>query len=205
MTGSRPGGPPKRRDSSVRPRQVIVLTEGERTEPSYVTDWARQVRGAVIVSVYEKHGTPMTLVKYAVEIRRAETLNQKRGRGRAYDEIWCVFDRDEHPQFNDALGQARQAGISLAVSNPCVELWFLLHFEEQSAEIHRHDAQNRAYALLGCQKSLSAEALKTLRAQFEDAANRAKALDRWHEQGGSPPASNPSSGMWRLIEAITEC
>lgn len=51
------------------------------------------------------------------------------------DVIWCVFDRDENSDA--ALQKAKQVamkeGYRLAYSNPSFELWFLLHFVNQSA------------------------------------------------------------------------
>lgn len=38
-----------------------------------------------------------------------------------------------HPGLTDAIEQARQNGIWLAISNPCFELWLVLHFQDQSA------------------------------------------------------------------------
>jgi hypothetical protein len=44
-----------------------------------------------------------------------------------------MFDRDEHPNFARAIDLADRHGIKLAMSNPCLELWFILHFEDQTA------------------------------------------------------------------------
>ena len=48
----------------------------------------------------------------------------------AFDEVWCVHDVDDHPRLDEARIMARDNDISLAVSNPCFELWLLLHFRE---------------------------------------------------------------------------
>src|SRR5690606_28879816 len=36
-----------------------------------------------------------------------------------------VLSEDEHPYLNQALDEARTAGIEVALSNPCFELWLL--------------------------------------------------------------------------------
>lgn len=55
------------------------------------------------------------------------------------DEFWVMLDTDHHMENNHiggtltALRQARQLGFDLAVSNPCFELWLLLHHIELPA------------------------------------------------------------------------
>ena len=88
------------------------------------------------------------------------------------------------------------------MSNPCLELWFILHFEDQTAYLERQAAQHRAGELLGCSKVLNDAALSTLAEGYDQARERAVRLDKKHAGDGSPPGSNPSTGMWRLIELI---
>jgi hypothetical protein len=197
------GGRPVRR-SSQRPRrrQILVFVEGAQTEERYVVDWARRYRGDVIVVVDRFRGVPASLVEHAADRQRQERRDEKRGRGRNYDEIWCVFDIDEHPDMDRAFDLARRHEIHLAVSNPCLELWFILHFEDQWAWIHRHRAQERSQELLGCGKLLSDDAVAALFERHDAAAERARQLERRHIEAKSVPSENPSSGVWRLIESI---
>jgi RloB-like protein len=144
---------------------------------------------------------PKTLVARGVEMktdaeraaRAAKDENQR------YDEVWCVFDIDDHPHIDDAKQQARDNGIKLAVSNPCFELWVLLHFQDQRAHISR--AQLRAACrrhLPGYQKELPTETLNPL---YDQAATRARDLDTWQQEQGRQDA-NPSTGVYKLTEAI---
>src|SRR5690606_41139889 len=59
----------------------------------------------------------------------------------SFDEVWCVFDVDEHPRVNDACQMARDNNIQVAVSNPCFELWLLFHFRDSPGAQSRHDVQ----------------------------------------------------------------
>lgn len=145
---------------------------------------------------------PLQLVQHAIETQRADTRDARRGKGRAYDEIWCVFDVDEHVNLATARDLARRHDIRLALSNPCIELWFLLHFENQTAHLERDVAQARSKNLLGCGKTLSEAALEALDERVGDACDRAQNLDRKHEGDGSPPGSNPSSRVWKLVGSI---
>lgn len=153
-------------------------------------------RERVIVTVDEFHGAPLQLVETAAAQRSADLRAAKRGKGDAYDQYWCVFDVDEHPYVDQALQLAASSQISIAVTNPCIELWFLLHFRDQTADLHRHNAQEISSGLLGCAKVPTAAALIQLVGRYEDARRRAQALDRKHELDGSPSGSNPSSSLW---------
>lgn len=198
-------GPPRRRVSTAAlRRELLLFVEGLRTEEIYLVDWHRRYRDRVRVTIDPYRAGPFQLVERAVAAQRAEAYDARRGRGRAYDQIWCVFDRDEHPNFESAVDLAARHGIRVAVSNPCIELWFLLHFEDQTAFIDRHEAQARAETILCCSKVLSPAALESLADGYDEARQRAMRLDEKHHGDGSPPGSNPSSGLWRVIDQVRD-
>lgn len=199
------GGEPRRKISdTAKRRSILVFTEGKKTEPIYFTHWSRAYREKTIVTIDDFHGAPLSLVQEAAARRTADLKAARRGRGDAYTEYWCVFDIDEHPNVAQALGLAVSSGVSVCVTNPCVELWFLLHFQDQNAAIDRHAAQRKASGYLNCGKTPTSAALAALTSQYQDARHRARDLDRKHELDGSPPRSNPSSEAWRLIETICQ-
>ncbi len=183
-------------------RELLVFTEGQVTEETYLTYWHRRFRGQVNVEIHEFHGTPLALVTRAVSAKADNERAERKGRGRAHDEVWCVFDVDEHPSLREAIELADAADIKLAISNPCVELWFLLHFANQTAYIERHAAQTQAKSHLNCGKELDKSALGLLATNFPTARSRAIALDAKHEGDGTQAPGNPSSGVWGIVEAI---
>lgn len=202
---SRRGGEPKRKVSdTAKRRSILVFTEGKKTEPIYLTHWYRAYRERVIVTIDDFHGAPLSLVQKAAARRAVDIKAARRRHGDAYSEYWCVFDIDEHPNVAQALELAVSSGVNVSVSNPCIELWFLLHFQDQTAAIHRHDAQRKASEYLSCGKTPTSAALAALGSHYEDACGRAQTLDRKHDLDGSPPRSNPSSEAWRLIERICQ-
>lgn len=202
MTPRRPGGQPTRARSRLVRRELLVFTEGEKTEEGYLVHWWRAHRDQVTVTIDDFHGGPLPLVDRAVAAKRSEASEERRGRGRSHDEVWCVFDRDEHPSVPQALVKAAANGIGVALSNPCIELWFVLHFADQAAHLERDEAQSRSKELLGCEKTLTSRALAELDARFEDARARAVKLDEKHTGDGSPRQSNPSSNVWELVDRI---
>jgi RloB-like protein len=203
LSRGRASGPPQRRPSKAAVLlDLLVFVEGLRTEDSYLTYWRRRYRDRVLVEIDPFRGGPLQLVEQAVEAKRIEAREAKRGRGRPHNQVWCVFDRDEHPNFAKAIDLANRNDIKLAISNPCMELWFILHFEDWPAYLERQVAQHRAAELLGCSKVLTDAALNALAERYDQARKRAMKLDEKHAGDGSPPGSNPSSGMWRLIDLI---
>jgi len=68
---------------------------------------------------------PITVVQEAVRLKREAEKAAKKQSGSFlnYDEIWCVFDIDDHQKIPQALDQAKANGISVARSNSCFELF----------------------------------------------------------------------------------
>jgi hypothetical protein len=203
LSHDRASGPPQRRPSkaALLP-ELLVFVEGLRTEEIYLTYWRRRYRDRVRVEIDDYRGGPLQLVERAVDAQRIEARDERKGRGRAHDQIWCMFDRDEHPNFAQAIDLAERHGINLAISNPCLELWFILHFEDQTSYLERYAAQRRAEQLLGSAKVLAESALTALADGYDEARRRAIKLDEKHAGDGSPPRSNPSSEVWRLVDLL---
>ena len=63
----------------------------------------------------EAGGVPKTLVEKAVRLMKDAA--QSPDPNDHFDQVWCVFDIDEHPKIADAKQQAANHGISLAISN----------------------------------------------------------------------------------------
>ena len=179
-----------------------ILTEGESTEPIYLRKWERRNRLRVRLDISDRGMAPTTLVARAREYARR---TRRRRHDSEYDEIWCVFDVDEHPNLQQAIEEARQSDINVAVSNPCIELWFVLHTADQTAWISRQDVQRRSNELdLTSGKRIPDEAWATLLDRVETAKQRAQSLDARHEGNGSPPRANPSTDVWRLVDRLRQ-
>ena len=99
-------GRPQRSTGKRDPRRVIrVLTEGKVTEPSYLAEWERRNRH-VRLDTKEYGMAPLSLVQQAREYQKANARLQRRGQEVDFDEIWCVFDVDQHPNLTQAINEA---------------------------------------------------------------------------------------------------
>jgi len=195
----RPSRPVEKRDHR---RIIRVLTEGAVTEPGYLAQWARRNR-SVHIDVADSGMVPLSLVRRARDYQQANRRPRRKGRGVEFDEIWCVFDVDQHANLTQAINEAQQSGISVALSNPCFELWIILHYEDQTAHIDRHNAQRRARDLGALDaKRLDPRNIEALLGGYEAAKLRAQQLRQRHMGNGSNPTENPSSTVWELVDRL---
>jgi hypothetical protein len=189
-----------------RPRKtLVVFCEGARTEPQYLLALRQQPfvkeAAAVDLRVEAGHGgaVPRTLVSLAIAAR-----DKALAQDAEIDEFWCVFDVEwprNHPGLAEAIARASANGIKLAVSNPCFELWLILHFRDHASWLDNAEAVSLRRDLDGSPgKSLDPA---TYMRCVEDAAHRAAVLATRHARDGTPfPHDNPSSGMHALIAAV---
>ena len=141
---------------------------------------------------------PRFLVKEAKELRRIESRN-----GDGYDEVYCVFDRDEHAHFQTASYEAQVVGLRLARSWPCFEFWFVLHFTYHRRPYAR--SGNRT-AAQNCERELKRhmpDYRKGKAGVFEELRDRIETATRNAEQGRSDASAtgqdNPSTEIHLLV------
>jgi len=183
-------------------RRLLVVCEGERTEPDYLRGFERHVRNATIELEVLGEGLDPKRIVEAAKSRNDNASGEARrlrdGNAR-FDEVWCVFDRDEHPSFDAARVMARDNKFELAISNPSVELWLLLHFRDSPGMQHRDAIRQMLKRLLPHYDK---------RVDFEefvggvaDATARAQRLDEAATAAGEAHR-NPSTGFYRLTDSI---
>ena len=125
--------------------RILIVCEGSKTEPQYF-DEIRQfyrLNTANIHVLPSEYGTaPQQIVDFATD----KCLETKQ-----WEKVYCVFDRDDHLDFNNALQSARARDKKFKnelkkpirffaiKSIPCFELWLLLHFDCLTRETHRDE------------------------------------------------------------------
>ena len=90
----------KRFQRNLTPKKVILIVcEGEKTEKNYFNRLKNflNMSNVNVSIVPSPHSLPPLVVKYA---------KQKTNEMNEYDEIYCVFDRDTHTDFDDVLQKA---------------------------------------------------------------------------------------------------
>ncbi|WP_406838514.1 RloB family protein [Streptomyces sp. AHU1] len=172
---------------------ILVVCGARNTEPDYVKGLLRAVDNrAVDVRVKICPQDPVSVVRHAVGERT-------RARGH-YSHTWCVLDVDDFTHLGEALRLARAEDIEIALSNPCFELWLLLHFRDHRASV---DGFRQALRHLlphhpGYSKTSDRFDFSHYRETWPEAVDRARALAK----AGDEHKENPSTGMWRLVRQI---
>ncbi|MCB9760075.1 MAG: RloB domain-containing protein [Alphaproteobacteria bacterium] len=206
---ARRSAPSLRRRGPSRPpkTQIWVFCEGEKTEPDYLIWFARQHRHESIeIRPVKGCGVPRTVVEKARDRKRELERLARPHRASSFDgrfEVWVMIDRDEHPQVVEAWVMARDNGIGWAFSNPCVELWGVLHVADQTAAIHRHDCQALLHALTPSYHHERGACFdpSAMVSGYDDAVRRARHLEARRE-AAEDLGGNPSTTVYRLTESI---
>ena len=177
-------------------KTVYVFCEGEKTEQDYLRALRRSDRvvGNVHIQVDPAAAAPKDLVMRAI----------KKIQDREVDECWCIFDveaPDAHPNIESIVRTAEKHGVRIAVSNPCFELWLVLHHHDvtryvTTKEIVRQSKEIDGRDSKGIDGSLY---MKNL----DQAGQRADKLRQRHLHDGTRfPHDNPSSRMVDFVRAV---
>jgi hypothetical protein len=167
----------------------VLVVCGGYSEDAYLRGLARQLDNRSLELTLRVHpAAPAQVVAYARRLAdRAEA---------EFDEVWCVVDVDD---FDVEAGRSTAARLKvrLVVSNPCFELWLLLHFEDYRGHLARCREAELALKkhLPGYRKAKPM--YPVFAAGLDHACKRARSLE---SDGSSSP--NPSTGMWRLVARI---
>lgn len=170
------------------------------TEPAYV-EALRSVEAirentSLTLVVAPEHRQPLPLVREAIKSLDDPELHQ----------VWCLFDVEAprskmHPGLSDAISLAAAHGILLGVSNPCFELWLLLHDTDATSYLTTRDA----VAAANCLPDVVGKTIDATHfvARRSAAVRRARKLDERHARhGAAHPDDNPSTSVYRLIEGL---
>ena len=206
MPKRRNNGPsgPGYRARQVEVRQVrqrfLILCEGSKTEPNYFRAFPTAAN-VIDIEVDGLACDPKKLTRAAIDRKTMSDAD-----GTPYDQIWCVFDRDDWPVtlFNQAFEDARNNGIEVAYSNEAFELWYLLHFNYYDTACSRTDYKRRLSTLLvktyqkndpGMYSVLGAR-------QQTEIRNADRRLSQYTPP--HPADDNPSTTVHRLVRELSD-
>jgi hypothetical protein len=112
--------------------RVLIICEGKKTEPYYLQSLVDDLKlnTANVEIDGDSDSSPRSVVSYAKK-RYIDDIKAN-GRQDCFDRVYCVFDRDEHATYDEAINAiltATPKGVFFAItSNPCFEIWLLFHF-----------------------------------------------------------------------------
>ncbi|MEU3756191.1 RloB family protein [Streptomyces olivoreticuli] len=214
------------------PRQVHIFTEGEVTEVQYIDliigrgMWAdpqeRVEHHFENEKSESKYRKPLRMVQEAVPLlRKVERAAREAGleeKDWNWPQVWVLFDRDEHPGIAEARSLAEQAGVKIAYSHPCFELWRLLHYQNYTSTFGGvcGDANSKLRQQPGFAqtygknvKNVSKDQSKHVKPdqilgaegnnRYSAAKNHAKKINDGHG-GANPNTWDPYTDVWCFVE-----
>ena len=183
---------------------VLIVCEGGKTEPQYLEGLKIAYRlSSANIEVVPMGRDPLSLVNHAIaQLEKDKTLT------RAY----CVFDRDEHPTFNDAVNKARDCAqgkcdrLRISVSVPCFEVWPLLHFVYSTAAIVGGGGKTPGERALANLLKVMPDYSKTDRGIFEKLAPKLdtalKNAAKLSEHNRKTDSDNPATNLQGLVDYL---
>ena len=180
-------------------RLIIIATEGSSTEKQYFEGrfGSSRLKVEVLATAPDGLSAPGHVLARLTNFEDRYEL----GDG---DERWLMVDVDRmRPEFMSQVCQeATQKTFGLAISNPCFELWLLLHFRDpETQDTNCNLVEQRLRRVLGhYNKSRIDHAVFTIEA-IRAALVRAKRLnindeERW--------PSFPGTHVYRIVERILD-
>lgn len=200
----------RKKHHRARQKRYLIVCEGTKTEPHYLgellDDW--RIRPEVVRIAPNDGVSPDRVVAHAYALYEDDALG-----GDAYDQVYCVFDRDRHTTFDAAVQRTKDlnaAGKPLIAitSTPCFEVWLLLHFGYTNQPFHaagKKSVGDQVVAALkakpGCgrygkgTKGIYAQ----LKGTLDDALNHAEQL---RKHGLATGSVNPATDFDLLVLAL---
>jgi hypothetical protein len=150
-------------------------------------------------------------IHVVTRLKEASDLLRQRGEIQVDDEFWVMLDTDHHFQPNHikgtliALKLARDAGFLIAVSNPCFEVWLLLHHEDLSSEVvfaKPVDVENRLRQVLGSYNKSAIATEQFTMERIAAAIRRARALESKPNNPEGLWPTGTGTRVYRLMERV---
>ncbi|MBW6411671.1 RloB family protein [Clostridium weizhouense] len=175
---------------------IVIICEGKDTETIYLDNFNSKYT-KVDVRIADKNSKgknkgkatdPENLVKKAIEIKEKDyDINEEDG-----DRVWCVFDVDINYNNNNAMQSkineiqkaktlSSKNKIRLGISNPCFELWYLLHFEYTTANLKNYDDVKKRLDKYISNYDKNKNVYSELKDNLTTAISNSKKLKKHHE------------------------
>ena len=185
-------------------RTVIIVCEGKKTEVIYFNGFKMRNSGVHIDAIHGKCTDPKNMVDFAEQRMNDKwSIDFEEGDG-----VWCVFDVDENTNhaLRNTFEHAKTKNIQIALSNPCFELWFLLHYKLILSQILRYEALVELKKYIKDYKK-NMDVYPILKDKQTDAILNARKLNKIHEKQNIDlfiRESNPSTQVFELVEFIQQ-
>lgn len=187
------------------PPYTYIVCEGTKTEPNYFRGISEEINNKYFDLSSGKRivlkGTGRN-TKGLLEYARKQVEKDFPQAAT----VWLVYDKDDFPLDNfdnteySALERSDIRRYKTAWSNECIELWFLLHFQELTVNIGREEYLHLLKKYCKYEKSME-NIYELLKDRMEEAIERAKR--QYEEYGDAAPSKRcPATKVFQLVEEL---
>ncbi len=196
--------------------RILILSEGRKTEPLYLEEVCavHHLHSANVQVHPSELGTaPIQVVKYARQLLEHGDLH-KGIRPKSFEQVYAVFDRDEHGSYFDALklaesldgrikNDAKQPVAFKAIASvPSFELWLLLHYEDIRAPLHRDEVMFRLKRHIPGYEKGAGRTFSRTRVHLAIATQRAELLAERFNAYNDPEPYTALAGLVTLLTKL---
>ena len=181
--------------------RVQRTSKGKTMKPNYFVFCEGETEVGYLNLIKKWYKSPVRIVSHIEGTRITQALVDKHTRElkiSSYDKVdtFLMYDMDV-PVINEKLMSCK---AELLLSNPCFEIWLLLHANDQrsalSTDAVLKELKKSAPVWHNYNKSVYTDTQKSfLREHLEDATNRAKSLKEYQ---------NPSSRIYKLLDILDD-
>jgi hypothetical protein len=180
---------------------IVIVSQGLETEPNYFKHF-NKCGCSFLLKIKAKGKDPISLIKYAKFLKENEfALSRK-------DKIYCIYDVNSTSEksLKDAQELAEKNGLISCISNPCFELWFLLHFAYSTSGFSSYSDVKRDLIKHISRYDKNMDVHDQLLSKQPSAIRHAKELDDHHKRVGicSIRGCNPSTDIYKLVEYLNK-
>lgn len=186
----------KRRQAGRVPyEKVLIVCEGTETEANYFNGLRDKYRLSSVV-VQGKGISPTGIIQHA-----KKQFEQTRKSGDSFDKVFCVFDKNTHKDYKQAINTLENMENFEAIfSVPAFEYWLLLHFKYSAKPYNGTDEIIRDLKkYLPEYTKGQQDIFDILQAELETAKENAECSLRQAEQNKT---DNPSTHVHELVEYL---
>lgn len=194
----------KRRRVTREPRETILIVCHGKTEKMYFEVIKNELGLSTFeVKVIDQGATAITLVKEAIDIR---DLRRQDSVYADFDEIWCVTDVEvpkKDTSLEAAMTLAENENILLALSNPCFEFWYILHYKKSAPGFSfNRQAKEELKKYFPSYTKSEDDICHDVYPKIGDAIKWAQELE--NEQGWTSDLRkhNPSTHVYKVVEKL---
>lgn len=181
-----------------RPK-ILIVCEGEKTEPNYFNGLRNELRlsSAKVEITGKSASNPMGVVSFA-----KDRCGEEERSGFPFDRVFCVFDRNNHGDYDKALREVEKTKrpeevFHATVSVPAFEYYLLLHYEYTTTPCTSAQVLSRLKKHIRGYKKGNKDILQITRNKLETAKDNARKSLTAARKSGS---DNPITRAHELVE-----